>query len=83
MAQWYANVPAVVKVKLYVPLFAKIGVEIPESKDFPSSLVTVCAASLVFFHVTVVPTLIVKVAGLKAKEPLLSVVIMTIWALPV
>jgi hypothetical protein len=29
-----------------------------------------------------VPTLIVNVAGLKAKEPLLSVVIMTVWALP-
>ena len=28
------------------------------------------------------PALIVKVAGLKAKEPLLSVMIMTVWALP-
>ena len=41
MAQWYANVPALVKVKLNVPLWAAIGFAIPESKDFPSSLVTV------------------------------------------
>src|SRR6266702_7420819 len=82
MEQWYANVPAVAKVKLNVPLCAAIGFAIPESKDFPSSLVTVCATAVVFFHVTVVPALTVKVAGLKAKEPLLSVMIMTDWALP-
>ena len=81
MAQWYANVPAVVKVKLNVPLCAAIGFAIPESKDFPSSLVTVCETAVVFFQLTVVPALIVKVAGLKAKEPLLSVMIMTDWAL--
>ena len=39
-------------------------------------------APVVFFQVTVVPALIVKVAGLNAKEPLLSVMIMTVWALP-
>ena len=77
MAQWYANVPALVKVKLNVPLCAAIGFEVPESKDFPSSLVTVCATAVVFFHVTVVPALIVNVAGLKANEPLLSVMIIT------
>ena len=82
MAQWYANVPAVLKVKLNVPLCAIIGFEVPESNDFPSSLVTVSAAAVVFFQVTVVPALIVKVAGLKANEPLLSVMIMTVWALP-
>ena len=51
---------------------------LPESNDFPSSLVTVCATWVVFFHTTVVPALIVSVAGLKAKLPLLSVVIMTV-----
>ena len=70
-----------VKVKLNVPSWT-IGFEVPESKDFPSSLVTVCEAVVVFFHVTAVPALIVKVAGLKAKEPLLSVMIITVWALP-
>ena len=77
MLQWYANVPGVVKVKLNVPLCAAIGFVIPESKDLPSSLVTVCPTAVVFFQVTVVPALIVKVAGLKANEPLLSVMIIT------
>ena len=81
MAQWYANVPALVKVKLNVPLWAAIGFVMPESKDLPSSLVTVCPTVVVFFQVTVVPALIVNVAGLKANEPLLSVVIMTVWPL--
>ena len=54
----------------------------PESNDLPSSLVTVCATAVVFFQVTVVPALMVNVAGLKANEPLLSVMIMTVWALP-
>jgi len=39
--QWYANVPALVNVKLKVPPWAPIGVFMPESKLFPSSLVTV------------------------------------------
>lgn len=51
---------------------------IPESNDLPSSLVTVCDTAVVFFQVTVVPTLIVKVAGLNAKEPALFVVIITV-----
>ncbi len=46
-----------------------MGLEMPESKDLPSSLVTI------------VPTLIVSVAGLKAKLPLLSVVMVTAWPL--
>ena len=58
-----------------------MGFEVPESKDLPSSLVTVCEAAVVFFQVTVVPALIVSVAGLKANEPLLSVMIITVWAL--
>ena len=82
MVQWYANVPGVVKVKLNIPPWAVIGFAIPESKDLPSSLVTVCAIAVVFFQVTVVPAFIVNVAGLKANEPLLSVMIMTVWALP-
>jgi len=39
--QWYANVPALVNVKLKVPPWAPIGVFMPESKLFPSLLVTV------------------------------------------
>ncbi len=55
---------------------------VPESKDFPSSLVTVCATEVAFFHTTVVPTLIVKLVGLKAKGLLVLVVIMTTGPLP-
>ena len=73
--------PAVVKVKLKVAPVA-IGFEVPESKDLPSSLVTVWPTEVLFFQVTVVPALMVKVAGLKANEPLLSVMIMTVCALP-
>ena len=54
----------------------------PESKDLPSSLVTVCGAEVILVQVTVVPTLMVIVAGLKAKLPLLSVVMVTAIALP-
>ena len=69
------------KVKLNVPPDA-IGFAVPESKELPSSLVTVCGAAVVFFQVTVVFALMVKVAGLKAKEPLLPVTIMTVCVLP-
>ena len=69
--------PGLVNVKLYVPLCAAIGLLLPESNDLPSSLVTVCATEVTFFQVTIVPTLIVRVVGLKAKEPLLSFIIMT------
>ncbi len=53
----------------------------PESKDLPSSLVTVWPAWVILVQVTVVPTLTVSVAGLKAKLPLLSVVMVTAWPL--
>ena len=43
---------------------------------------TVWGTAVVFFQITVVPALMVKVAGLKAKEPLLSVMIMTVFVLP-
>ena len=46
----------------------------PELKDLPSSLVTVWGAWVILVQVTFVPTLMVSVAGLKAKLPLLSVV---------
>ena len=59
-----------------------MGFEVPELKVFPSSLVTVWGAAVVFFQVTVVPALIVNVAGLKANEPLLSVMIITVLPLP-
>ncbi len=41
----------------------------PESNDVPSSLVTVCGAPVVLVQVTVVPTVMVMVAGLKPKLP--------------
>ena len=72
--------PGVLKVKLNVPP-AAIGFAVPESKDLPSSLVTVCGAAVVFFQITVVLALMVKVAGLKAKEPLLPAMIMTVCVL--
>ena len=53
----------------------------PESKDLPSSLVTVWPAWVILVQVTFVPTLTVSVAGLKAKLPLLSVVMVTAWPL--
>ena len=55
-----------------------MGLAVPESNVFPSLLVTVWGATVVFFHMTVVPAGIVSVAGLKAKLPLLSVVIVTV-----
>ena len=73
--------PGVVKVKLNVAPVA-IGFAVPESKELPSSLVTVWPTEVLFFQVTVVPALMVKVAGLKANEPLLSVMIKTVCALP-
>ena len=53
----------------------------PESKDLPSSLVTVWPVWVILVQVTFVPTLMVSVAGLKAKLPLLSVVMVTAWPL--
>jgi len=44
-----------------------MGLEMPESNDLPSSLVTVCGALVILVHVTVVPTLMVMAAGLNAK----------------
>jgi hypothetical protein len=62
-------VPALEKVKLNVPPFAGMGVLMLESNDVPSSLVTVCGAAVVLVQVTVVPTLMVMLAGLKPKLP--------------
>ena len=52
-----------------------MGLAAPESNVLPSSLVTVWGATVMLVHVTVVPTGMVSVAGLKAKLPLLFVVI--------
>jgi hypothetical protein len=46
-----------------------MGLEMPESKDLPSLLVTV------------EPSLMMSVVGLKAKLPLLSLVMVTAWPL--
>src|SRR5579863_7764234 len=50
-----------------------MGVLMLESKVVPSSLVTVWGALVVLVQVTVVPTLIVMVAGLNAKVPLVVI----------
>ena len=65
--------PALVKVWLNVPPLGDRGVLMPESNVVPSSLVTVCGALVVLVQVTVVPTLMVRVAGLNAKVPLLVI----------
>jgi hypothetical protein len=59
-----------------------MGLAVPESNVFPSSLVTVWGAAVIFFHMTVVPTGMVNMAGLKAKLPLLSVVMVTVIVEP-
>lgn len=45
----------------------------PESNVVLSSLVTVWGTLVVFVQVTVVPTLMVMVAGLNAKEPVVVI----------
>jgi hypothetical protein len=62
-------VPALVKVKLNVPLFAEMGVLMPESNVVPSSLVTVCGAPVVLVQVPVVPTLMVMLVGANPNVP--------------
>ncbi len=51
---------------------------VPLSNVFPSSLVIVWGADDIFFQVTVVPALIVNIAGLKPKLPSLLVMIVTV-----
>jgi hypothetical protein len=55
---------------------------LPLSKVCPSSLVTVCGTDDTFFQITVEPALMVRVAGLKPKLPLLSFVIISRWVEP-
>src|SRR5260370_13743625 len=55
---------------------------VPLSNVFPSSLVIVWGADDIFFQVTVVPALIVNVAGLKIKLQSLLVMIVTVWLVP-
>lgn len=61
--------PADVNLKLKVPP----GGIVPLPKA-PISLVTVWGAVVLFFHIIVVPTVIVSVCGLKPKPPLLTIV---------
>lgn len=72
-----------VNVNWYVPPCAAIGLAVPESNEVPLSLVAVWGALVIFFQTTVVPTGMVSDAGLKAKEPLLSVVMVTVFVAPV
>lgn len=44
----------------------------------PLSLVTVCGAPVLFFHTTVVPTVIFSVCGLNAKVPLVIIATFTV-----
>ena len=55
---------------------------VPLSNVVPSSLVTVWGAAETFFQITVVPTLIVSVVGLKAKLPSPLVMIIMICIEP-
>jgi hypothetical protein len=55
---------------------------LPLSNVCPSSLVIVCGTDDTFFHITVVPTLIVNIVGLKPKLPLLSFTIISICVEP-
>jgi hypothetical protein len=71
-------VPAVVNLKRKVPPTATV----PLSNVFPSSLVSVWGADDTFFHITVVPGLTAKVAGLKLKLPSLLVMIITVCMEP-
>lgn len=66
-------------VKRKVPPTATV----PLSNVCPSSLVTVWGAKDMFFQITVVPTLIVNVAELKPKLPLLSLLINNVCVEPV
>lgn len=70
--------PGFLNVKRKVPPTATV----PLSNSCPSSLVTVWGANDIFFQITVVPTLIVNVAGLKPKLPLLSFMIINICVEP-
>lgn len=64
MVQMYWYVPAVLKVKEYVPP----GAMLPESNDAgPDWLVAVWSTLSLFVHVTVVPLLMLSVPGLNAK----------------
>lgn len=75
--------PAFVNVKEKV-ILELMGVLSPELKVLLASrLVTVWGVWVEFFQITVVPTLMVSVLGLKTKLPLLSVVIATAWVGPV
>src|SRR5215471_1367402 len=55
---------------------------LPLSNVCPSSLVTVCGTDDMFFQITVVPTLIVNVEGLKPKLPWLSFTIISMCVEP-
>ena len=70
--------PAFLNVNRKVPPTATL----PLSNVCPSSLVTVCGTDDTFFHITVVPALIVSVEGLKPKLPLLSFTIISICVKP-
>ena len=64
------KVPACVNLKLNVPPGAIVLLS-----NTLVSLVTVCGAVVLFFHIMVVPALIFNVCGLNAKLPL-SIIVM-------
>ena len=65
--------PAWVNLKLNVP-----PGEIVALSKAPLSLLTVCGAVVLFFQITMVPTVIFSVCGLNAKLPLLIIDTLTV-----
>ncbi len=65
--------PAWVNLKLNVP-----PGEIVALPKVPLSLLTVCGAVVLFFQITMVPTVIFTVCGLNAKLPLLIIDTLTV-----
>src|SRR3990170_1784315 len=76
-AQWYAYVPACVKVKLNVSPEFRRGES--NATGVPASLVTVCSITSALNHVTLSPTRTVKVAGLNGCAVPGSAASRTIW----
>src|SRR3990170_4043701 len=76
-AQWYAYVPACVKVKLNVSPEFRRGES--NATGVPASVVTVCSMTSALYHVTVSPTRAGKVAGLNGCAVPGSAASRTIW----
>src|SRR5215210_99891 len=71
ISQWYLFFPALLKVCVYLcPLPNR-----PESNDLPLLAVAVCVAESLLIHLTFVPRLMVRWAGLKRKSWIKTVLV--------